>query len=313
MLSYLVELVLELILELRRKRAIWVREIQPELLAGEPVVQLCRLGFHVVFACLVNWQSDRSHEAALLLSCATGLCLARYFWCRHRPEQYGSWRWLLVTIQKLVTAIGLGNVSHLLASPAAGPLGYIKNLLLASGIALAAQMGLWDKETWLIGAPCNLVAVMILCYHGDQLCRHGLVANEYCTSITRVLFRSLGMWNNWVATVVRPFESDALVSVPPLPVAAKDVPACLCLVHTLLFSFSFFFSNVLLYLFEEHLLRERGRPPHGGLWEQAPAGVQHEDLGPAWWVYGRMLLQASVATIVLGLFVWVAARALHGV
>lgn len=292
--------------ELRRQRVVWLREIQPGLVVADQSVALLRV---VLILTVVPFYRSCTwwRMAAVTSAIALGLSLVRYFYARCHPLGYARWRWLLVLTLSLTTALGGGNVCHCLAVPSSTISGYLKNLLLASGIALSVQAGLLDREIYYLSFLSSIVLVGALWQHAGRLCREGLLATEYSRTMTRQLFKIVATAIDLEVDLIPNYEYSALHGALSQADPAKDMPCCLCLVRTLLITVGFILPNALLYFYEIRVLemgiRGRGQEDAaqgGNAWRRDPVG--------AWGVYGPSLLTVGAITLVGGTVTWYSLR-----
>lgn len=304
--------------DMRLKRSIWLREIQPGLVAVDPSIALWSIVLTIGSTAFVDWWRTR---VLLPLIGVVALSSVRYYYSRRHPAEYGHWRWLLVLGLRMFAVVGAGNTMCLLAVPPQSVVGYMKNLLLASGMVVCALLNMWDREMVVLSCPCSLALVSMLCYRANNVCEQGLLVNEYGIQVTRTLFRVMGQGFHLVANLLRPFENDPLLAIPEEHDGAKDVPSCLCLLRTLLVTLSFLLPNSLAYLYERRDLQERMRAiPEDDPHEQNPQGAENEpggvgpDQGAGFlWQHLHLVVTAGGFTLMAGLWVWAVLRLLHHV
>lgn len=290
-------------------RAIWVREVQPGLVVADPWVALIRLALCSLTLVFFNWSCPWAKFSAVTLIVTLGLSLVRYYYSQRDPVSYSRLRWLLILELWLTTALGAGNGFHCFATPSDSTVGFLKNLLLASGIAAGAQAGLLDREMFAITCIGQGALVLLLCSHAEEVCQQGLLATQYSTAMTRKLIRAVAMVGWFSANIIHPYETSPLIMVPDLSESDKDGPFCVCVVRTLLVTFSFILPSMLMYMYEHSIIqwgmrnRQDVHPQGGGVRQGgAPHGVD-----------GRMLLGSVLVTIVAGTFVWAALRGYSGI
>lgn len=305
----------ELVSALRTRRSIWVRKIQPGLVAADPTVALLRVGMCLLAAPLFNWSCSTRNVAVVALALTVALALICFYWPRSRPVEYARWRWVLILMLNLTMALGGGNVFHCHTVPSDGLLGYLKNILLASGMVVSVWAFLLNREMFYLSCPCSMLLVACLCYRSKELCQEGLLATGYSTARTRALFLFVGKAANVIANIMRPYERDPLLAEPAQPDTSKDLPCCICLVHTLCIIFCFIIPNVVLYLYESDIIEKEmnrlAQEHQGGRQIYYP---EQEGQGQGvWGKYGQSLLTGAAVTLLGGTVAWAALRSFHDV
>lgn len=294
---------------LRTNRAIWVRDMQPGLVAADQTISLMRLLLSHIVAPFFNW-SCAPRFAPIMISLSLALSIGRYYYSRNYRANYTCWRWAVVLLSSSMTAVGWGKAAHCFAAPSHNMLSYLKNLFLGSGILFTVQFWLFDREMFPLSWLCSMLQVLTLYSYSEVLCREGLLATQFSTGVTRSLFQLVGKGAHLVANVMRPFEQDPLLAAPGTLDSNKDLPYCLCLVQTLLIACSIL-PNALLYMHDMAIIN-RARRRMG---EQQPDDGDEEVVGDEG-VLGRSvtaLLTAISVTLLGGTVAWAGLRSHHDV
>lgn len=295
---------------LKWKRAIWVREIQPGLVAADPSVSLVRISVYLVAAAMFNWSCSWWWLAALESILAMLLSVIRYYYSRYRPNSYVRWRWLLILGLSLDMALGAGNTLQCIVAPPSSISSFLKTLLMASGVVVSAQALVLDREMFYLSCPCSGLLVALLCWNSEVLCSRGLLASDYGRSMTRRVFYFTGMVANFIANCVGPYESGPLLSVPGPPAPSEDLPSCLCLARTLLLTFGFLLPNTLLYLYEHQAIQWWAKRGRGNTQLLHHDRCGYHVLPPS---YFKITIRATVITALGGTLTWAALRSYHKV
>lgn len=246
------------------RRAVWVENMQLGLVATDPTIaawQACMAalkGFLHILAAVVSYSTPSLWENLALLHLCVQFCLSilRCYGARCHPDTYAQWRWLVILLIRLDIAVTAGNAFHCSAIPTHSISGYLKTLLISSGIIASAQAVVLDWEMFHLSVPCSSVLLVALCHHSTGVCQGGLLATSYSTAMTRRTFYGVGKAANILGNLVRPFENDTLLAVPGEPDPQKDLPCCLCLVQTLAITLGVILPNTFLYLYESHFTRQ---------------------------------------------------------
>lgn len=301
----------DIVVVVRYRRAVWVREIQPGLVKADQSLAAAymRVGLCLVYGyLLLRWYPHKYGLKLILYNVfMISVCIIRCYCSRQCTVGYARWRWLMYLCRAWVFVV-VAPMYHILATPSHNVFGYLKNLLAASGIMMSFMMPFFDTEMFPLSFAYITVQSVGLSYNAEKVCQQGLLATEYSASMTRSLFVQLGRVIHVMASMYRT-DNDPLLAAPAPPDPSQNLPCCLCVMQTLLITFCFILPNTLLYLQESYILdRAALRRARGHEHEGQPFQHANRDLQVQWALFASGFIRVTGFTLLGGSLVWAAMR-----